>query len=270
MIATRTGTQIRSHAQKFFSRIKNELGIDDPLAYAKANSCDELQLYKFDHYQEADTVKSERDNKDWEEKWDEDLSNHHQDSHLASKFSRTQYQDFSSGKNIDSQITKPTCRETPSEVIYKWNNSEVNSCVRDIRVDSQDNTSDKMKPTRPTWPSLSVQNRSERINELWKVLNDYSTSEVLEALSVKMAKMSPEDTDKLTKLLQSNTQGYHDILKYYMGDKVWHCCPFAQSSVLRHSNSSNQSDENSEKTRKLMPIIPYQLKIKKPTNNYQN
>lgn len=53
-IPTRNGTQIRSHAQKFFSRIRNELGVDDPLSYVKKNSCDELLLYKFDHYQELE------------------------------------------------------------------------------------------------------------------------------------------------------------------------------------------------------------------------
>lgn len=62
-IPTRNGTQIRSHAQKFFTRIKNELGVTDPLKYIQENSCDELILYKFDdfHVQDGDTNKEASD-----------------------------------------------------------------------------------------------------------------------------------------------------------------------------------------------------------------
>lgn len=40
-IGTRTGTQIRSHAQKFFNRIKKEFSTDDPSKYVIDNMGDE-------------------------------------------------------------------------------------------------------------------------------------------------------------------------------------------------------------------------------------
>lgn len=40
-IGTRTGTQIRSHAQKFFNRIKKEHSTEDPSKFVIENMCDE-------------------------------------------------------------------------------------------------------------------------------------------------------------------------------------------------------------------------------------
>jgi SHAQKYF class myb-like DNA-binding protein len=40
-IGTRTGTQIRSHAQKFFNRIRKEHGAEDPSKYVVENMCDD-------------------------------------------------------------------------------------------------------------------------------------------------------------------------------------------------------------------------------------
>jgi flagellar motility protein MotE (MotC chaperone) len=54
MIPNRNGTQIRSHAQKFFSRIKDELGIDNHLEYINNNTCEELQLYRYDEFCDMD------------------------------------------------------------------------------------------------------------------------------------------------------------------------------------------------------------------------
>lgn len=36
-IPTRTGTQIRSHAQKFFARIRKEFKTHDPMTYINKN-----------------------------------------------------------------------------------------------------------------------------------------------------------------------------------------------------------------------------------------
>ena len=49
-IPTRTGTQIRSHAQKFFGRIKKEFNTTDPMEYIVKNACDESKVYKFDTF----------------------------------------------------------------------------------------------------------------------------------------------------------------------------------------------------------------------------
>jgi hypothetical protein len=47
ILPSRNGTQIRSHAQKFFKRIRKEFKTIDPLTFVQENSFDDFQLYKF-------------------------------------------------------------------------------------------------------------------------------------------------------------------------------------------------------------------------------
>lgn len=51
-LPSRSGPQIRSHAQKFMARIKNEYGTEDPLKFILEHPWDDLKLYKFEHFRE--------------------------------------------------------------------------------------------------------------------------------------------------------------------------------------------------------------------------
>lgn len=61
-LPSRSGPQIRSHAQKFMARIKNEYGTEDPLKFILEHPWDDLKLYKFEHFREnANQVYSKGD-----------------------------------------------------------------------------------------------------------------------------------------------------------------------------------------------------------------
>jgi len=53
-IPSRTNIQIRSHAQKFFERIKKEFNTEDPLEYVQKNMCDNSKVYNFDSYKDKE------------------------------------------------------------------------------------------------------------------------------------------------------------------------------------------------------------------------
>lgn len=63
-IGTRTGTQIRSHAQKFFNRIRKEHGAEDPSKYVVENMCDErIKQLILEHC--GDDVSSQNESKEF-------------------------------------------------------------------------------------------------------------------------------------------------------------------------------------------------------------
>ena len=57
LIKTRNAVQIRSHAQKFFNRIKEEFNTEEPLKYVWENSWEEFQLYRFDNFKQSSDPK---------------------------------------------------------------------------------------------------------------------------------------------------------------------------------------------------------------------
>jgi hypothetical protein len=65
-IGTRTGTQIRSHAQKFFNRIRKEYSTEDPSKFVVENMSDEtIKRIVLEHCGEA--VSNEGEEKDFSE-----------------------------------------------------------------------------------------------------------------------------------------------------------------------------------------------------------
>lgn len=55
-IPTRTGTQIRSHAQKFFARIRREFNTKDPMEYVTKNMWDNSRIYNFDSFRDQQNL----------------------------------------------------------------------------------------------------------------------------------------------------------------------------------------------------------------------
>lgn len=61
MIPTRTNIQIRTHAQKFFDRIKKEFNTEEPMEYVKKSLCDNSKIYKFNTFKDEN-----EDNREWD------------------------------------------------------------------------------------------------------------------------------------------------------------------------------------------------------------
>jgi len=80
MIPTRTNIQIRSHAQKFFERIRKEFNTEDPMDYVKKNLCDSSKIYKFDTFNMTDSGRAQEfaenpSNEDCENKFQSENQN---------------------------------------------------------------------------------------------------------------------------------------------------------------------------------------------------